>query len=155
MPAGQVRGAGQDVEQAALRQPLMDRLLERDRRGAAFAAAAGGEHRVAVYDPQIGVGLEPRVRRFGSIRQLLPEMRLQVIRVGGDPGLLAELRQAWLAVLPRQQLRGEVGVGVRAHHGDVAGPQLRGEVGEHAHLQVPARHHPRLVLVPQHLSPRV
>ena len=40
-------------------------------------------------------------------------------------------------------------------HGDVAAAQLGGQVGEHAHFQVPTGQHPGMALVPQGLAPRV
>jgi hypothetical protein len=80
-------------------------------------------------------------------------VRDQVPGVGRDAGLLAELRDVRLALLPAHHLVVQVGVGVRAGHRDVAAPELCGQAGEHAHLQVTAGQEPGAALVAQRLLP--
>lgn len=66
---------------------------------------------------------------------------------GRQSGLGAELAEQLLAVRPRQQLGGPVRVGLRSADRDIAGPELRGEVGEDACLEVAAVQAPRVVVV--------
>ena len=72
---------------------------------------------------------------------------------GGQADLGAERGQLLLALLPRQQVLGPVGVLVRADDGDVAGAQLLGQVAEHHRLEVAPVHHARVLAVAHHAPP--
>jgi hypothetical protein len=152
-PAGQVGGAGQDVQQRALGQPVQHRSLQRDRRRPPLGTLAPRQHRPSTLQAQVSVGRVARIDLRGRLRQQRPVVRCQRLRVGRDADLGAELCDLVLALLPAHQLGVQVGVRVRADHRDVPGPQFRGQMGEHAHFQVPARQHPRTPPVAQRTSP--
>jgi hypothetical protein len=72
VPAGQVRYPGEDVQQAALQQPLVNRLLQGDRGGSAVGALALLEHR--------SVGLQYQGLRLPDTRRLSAAVRLNWVR---------------------------------------------------------------------------
>jgi hypothetical protein len=147
--------SGQDVQQAAIWQPLQDRTLQYDRRRAPVGALAPGQHRLAALQTQVGVRRVARIDSRGGLGELLLAERDQRLRVGGNVGLLTEVRDLGLALLPGHHLGVQVGVGVLAGHGEVPGSQFGAQVGEHAHLQVPPGQHPGPAFVPQRPFPHL
>ena len=69
--------------------------------------------------------------------------------VGGDADLGAERRAAAARTRPGlSSWSAQFAYACATGHGDVAGPQFLGQVGQHARLQVPAHEHPRVLAVP-------
>ncbi|MFF0041591.1 hypothetical protein ACFYRG_36090 [Streptomyces mirabilis] len=107
------------------------------------------QHRDAVLvDDQVRVVRVPGIdfRRRG----LQPPAQSRGEARGGvrQAGLLAQLRQLRPALLPVGQRIQPVGKGVRAGDGDIAGPQVLGQVGEHQRLEAPPVQHPWPAPVP-------
>src|SRR5699024_3162146 len=127
VPAQPVGGARHDPQQGALWHARLDRLeqLLRGLRRSGAAALLQPGH--PVVDEQVGVVLITRLQLHGGVQ-------VPVLEVGDEPfgglrqaDLGAERGQVLLALLPRQQVLGPVGVLVGADDGDVAGAQLLGQ----------------------------
>ena len=93
VPAQQVGGAGQDVQQRPLRQPVMDGGLKGQRLRPAFGALTALQHRPAALEHQVGVRRVSGVDRRGDIGEPAPVVASQRGRLGRDTGLGAERRR--------------------------------------------------------------
>lgn len=146
-PVQPVGGAGQDVEQRPLGHPLLDRLLQCHRGGAAVLALAALQRRHPghLVDDEVGVVGVAGVHLGRLGHQRRPQLLGELGGGGGQARFGAELLEQWAAVLPRQQLGRPVGEGLGAVHGDVAGAQGLGQVGEHTSLEM-ATGQPALVV---------
>jgi hypothetical protein len=139
-PADPVGGTGEDLKHRALGHPLLDRLFQRDRGLQTLLAFAALERRPPglIVDHQIGVLRVARV----DLRRLRLKLRAhrvdEPLRGGRQARLRAEFLKDRLALLPAEQLRSPVRVRLRPPDRDIAGPQLRREIREHARLEVPA-----------------
>ena len=90
-PAGQVGGAGQDIEEVPLGQPVQDRRLQREDGPPPLGALVPGQYRLAALQAQVGVRRVPLVDVGRSLGQQRPVVRHQGLGIGRDGGLLAEL----------------------------------------------------------------
>jgi hypothetical protein len=154
VPAQPVGGAGHDVQQAPLGDPLADRRLQRQRRAAAVFALAALERRAAaLVDGQVDVVRVAGVDPVGDDGQFAAELGDERAMVGGDAGLGAVVSHQRLTLAPAHELVVEVGVSVGADHGDVAGAKLGGQGAEDAHLKVAAVQPAGLAAAAQDLLP--
>ena len=148
-PLKPVRGPGEDLKQRPIRHPLLQLLLQRGhaRVGVLRPSAFEGRDAGRGVDHEIGVLGVLGIDGGGLLGELRPQLIGERLGAGRQAGLCAELVEQPFAVLPRQQLRGPVRVCLRPSDCDISGPQLRGEIREHACLEVAAVKTPGMITV--------
>ncbi len=148
VPAQPVGGARHDRQQRPLGHPPGDRrgqVLGGLRCALAAAPLEAGDP--ALGDDQVGVVLIPGIQGGGRVQVGAAQPLSEGGRVSRQAGFLAEGGQQRLALGPGEQVGAPVGVLAGPGHGDVAGAQLSGQVGEYHRLEVPPGHHARMAAV--------
>ncbi|MBB5997472.1 hypothetical protein HNR25_001223 [Streptomonospora salina] len=110
MPAQPVGGARHDLQQGAFGHAYLDRLGQLLHRLRSTGDAAPAQPGHAVVDEQVGVVGVPDLQRGGRVQVLVLEVGDEPFGGVGQADLGAERGQLLLALGPRQQVLGPVGV---------------------------------------------